>query len=265
MSSTVKFRLTAFALLIVLLALMIGGAAHLSWKQFEQLSTRLRSSPIKSFRSADQFQATIEELDYRLLLYDVRHDAADWDKFVLNGKKLDDWIDEQKPTLTTAREQALWDQINAAYDDYQIAAKSLHQNIESGQAEPSPSAHMQKVEEQSNRLLALAFQLAGAHQQSLQLFLGAFERSLVLLRFLIFVALFALLVLGLWLAIFVYRDMIAPLHRQLVESHAIIERQEKLVSLGVLAAGPGHDDRNPVTAIAARLFTHQRAAPEGSP
>src|SRR2546428_10043825 len=118
MKPNVKFRLTSFALLIVLLAAMIGGAAHLSWRQFEQLSTRLSSSPIKSFRSADQFQATIEELDYLLLRYDVRHNAADWEKFVRDGKNLDNWIDEQQPTLTTARERALWERINTAYDDY---------------------------------------------------------------------------------------------------------------------------------------------------
>ena len=258
MKSNVKVRLTGFALLIMLLAAMIGGAAHLSWRQFEQLSSRLSSSPIKSFRSADQFQATVEHLDYLLLRYDVWHEDEDWNKFERDEKDLDHWIDEQKPTLTTPREQALWDQINSAYDVYQAAAKELHQQIASRKARPESRDPIEKVQEQSNRLLDLAFQLAGAHQQSLQLFLAGFERSLVLLRFLIFGALFALLVLGVWLAVFVYGDMIAPLHRQLVESHAIIERQEKLASLGVLAAGVAHEIRNPLTAIKARLFTQQK-------
>src|SRR2546430_11714636 len=177
MNSNVRVRLTAFASLIVVMAVMIGGAANLSWRQFEQLSARLSSSPIKSFRSADQFQATIEELDYLLLRYNVRHNEEDWNKFVRDGKNLDNWIDEQKPTLTTPREQALWQQINTAYDDYQSAAKELHLSIARGQA-PGPSNQMENVEEQSSRLLGLAFQLAGAHQQSLQVFLAGLRRAL---------------------------------------------------------------------------------------
>jgi signal transduction histidine kinase len=57
----------------------------------------------------------------------------------------------------------------------------------------------------------------------------------------------------------VYREMIAPLRLKLVENRATIERQEKLASLGVLAAGVAHEIRNPLTAIKARLFTLKKA------
>src|SRR5207253_8958639 len=88
--------------------------------------------------------------------------------------------------------------------------------------------------------------------------------SLAFLRGLIFSALLVLLVLVVTLAAVVYREMIMPLRLKLVESHAVIQRQEKLASLGVLAAGVAHEIRNPLTAIKARLFTQQKSLEHGS-
>lgn len=58
--------------------------------------------------------------------------------------------------------------------------------------------------------------------------------------------------------------MIAPLRHQLTESQAVIARQEKLASLGVLAAGVAHEIRNPLTAIKFRLFSLKKTLPEAA-
>src|SRR5258708_27138243 len=62
----------------------------------------------------------------------------------------------------------------------------------------------------------------------------------------------------------VYPELIAPLQVKLVESQALMERHEKLASLGMLAAGVAHEIRNPLTAIKAWLFLQQKHLAPGS-
>ena len=73
-----------------------------------------------------------------------------------------------------------------------------------------------------------------------------------------------MLAMGAALAALIYRGIIAPLIEKLRRSQLIIERQEKLSSLGVLAAGIAHEIRNPLTSIKVRLFTQQQLLKKGS-
>jgi signal transduction histidine kinase len=133
---------------------------------------------------------------------------------------------------------------------------------------PTPAALgaiMEQEEAQSEGLLAMGNELAKAHRDKVDALVNSTRNSLSFLVPLVFGMLVVLIGLGAWVALIVYRDMIAPLRVQLIETHALMERQEKLASLGVLAAGVAHEIRNPLTAIKARLFTQQKRLPPGTP
>ncbi len=273
MNATVKFRVAAFVAAIVLAAGMLVWAAQSTWQRFQQLRVHLTQGQFQSFQTADQFQAHFADLDRRLLLYALFHDQTNGDIFKVEWKKLDEWIDVKNLNLTTGLEKQVLDQINRAYDDYHAAALNYLAAVDhayaSGEAPRGGGSLREKefaaVEGQSQRILKLSLDLVEAHNQAMDEFLARSKTALLFFRYLIYAALFFLLVMGAWLAVMVYREMIAPLRVKLVESQSLLERHEKLASLGMLAAGIAHEIRNPLTAIKAWLFIHQKHLQPGTP
>ena len=111
----------------------------------------------------------------------------------------------------------------------------------------------------------MVFNWRPAHQAYLDSFQAQIGKAIDILQFTLLGLLVLLLAAGGWLAVVVYRDMIAPLQVQLVESRQLVERQEKLASLGMLAAGVAHEIRNPLTAIKAWLYMQQKHLTPGTP
>jgi signal transduction histidine kinase len=265
MNASILTRLFLFFASITLLVALIGWTAHTSWQRTGALHDQLSDKQWQSFQIADRLQQGILGLNNLVLRYAAYRDTADWTNFTASSLELGRWFNDQQPLLISPAERPFLDRINAAYADYLVAAGAIHQKIYATRQSITRVVEFTALEKCSRRILDLGLQLSEAHQNSIDSIQEQNLQTLNVLRFETLGSLACLLVAVFSLATVVYRDLIAPLQVQLVESRQLVERQEKLASLGMLAAGVAHEIRNPLTAIKAWLYLQQKHLAAGTP
>ena len=259
-----RARLASFALAVVLLAGLVAWAGRTTWHDLQQLRGSYEKVESDAFHLSEYIEASTRNLHETVLRFDSLKNDADRAKFISKGMELKKWIGAHKADLASPSVGALTRQIDVAFEVYLSRSITLMDEMAKAGTVPLAKTVLGMAEANAAPIFDLCEQLTVAEQVALAQFLEDSHQSLSWLQELLFALVLLLLGLGGVVGLSVYRELLAPLRSQLRQSRAVIERHEKLASLGTLAAGLAHEIRNPLTAINVRVHSLKRSLVEGS-
>lgn len=254
-------RLMLFSILFALPVLLVAWIETSTWRQTVRLKQDFAGANLDSFQLGMRLREGVLRLNGALFRYQLSDDAAERENFQREAREVSEWIGRTKSHLRTADERRLVDDMEKAHTKYLEETAVYLERAIRGIRRDTAAQLNQELNRKSAGIIALADQLVQAQRGALDRFFVSSGEAIGSLQRLLLLSVLLLVVLVMSIAALMYRAVVTPLRAQLSENQTVIERQEKLASLGVLATGVAHEIRNPLTAIKFRLFSLRKALP----
>jgi signal transduction histidine kinase len=257
-----SWGLAAAGLLFTVAVGLVAWVEMSTWRQMERLREDLGAANLESFFLGAHLREGVLRMNGALFRFQLSEDEAERESFYRDAKTLSGRMVHTKSLLTTDAERQLLEEIEKTFAVYRRDMEAYLDRGIRGIRKDTASILNRQLSEQSQPLVGLADKLVQAQQTALNRFLGSSQAALVSMQRLLALSVLLLIVFVGSVAALLHRIKVAPLQARLSASEEIIERQEKLASLGVLAAGVAHEVRNPLTAIKFRLFSLKKSLPD---
>lgn len=253
-------RRGAWRLAVGVAALLLFLLEIARFSPLNQLQTLQATSASPPFTAGIQLREMLERMSGAILQFQLSDDPDFAREFTRAAKQFGERIEQSRIDSSAADWPPILLKVHQEFQRYEVAVQDLLQRGVRGVRRETPALTSGIVRERTRPLQTAVEELAVVEARTWTQFAEKHQRSIRSLRHSnwISTACAAIVVVGA-MAFCTGRE--SRWDDSEPQTEAGLLRQERLASLGALAAGVAHEIRNPLTALKFRIFSLRKALP----